>query len=315
MGDSKCRPFTNNMKKLIVTIIFLIFLTVAGVSHAHFRGVPIIKINDKFTNIYTQNEFATIGDSTVPTDIAAEQYIKGKEVTFEIEPQLLPYPEEVVAQAKFAWNFGDGQKASGKKVVHTYQKAGTYVLTLNIDYGDISQFGYMGADASTLVQQQSVVVHIIPTPGYKIPTPVIRINGKEYTDKTKDQFDLKFDYKLLGLIKLPASINFDASESKGSKSIKKVEWDFGDGKLISGEKVNHSFTQDYYLYDIGLRITDENGFYTDTFISIANKYKETEENQKNSILPIIIAGNVVLAIVIVITFIVVTKLRKKKEKE
>ena len=238
-----------------------------------------------------------------------------KEVTFEIKPQLLPYPEEVVAQAKFTWDFGDGKKATGKIVKHAYSKTGTYILTLNIDYGDISQFGYMGADASTLVQQQSVVVHIIPTPGYKVPTPVIRINGKDYNDKTKGQLDIKFNYKLLGLIKLPVGINFDVSKSIGSSSIKKIEWDFGDGKLVSGEKVTHNFTQDYYLYDIGLRITDENGFYTDTFLSIVNKYKETEENQKNNLLPIIIAGNVVLIVVVVAGFIIATKLRKKKKKE
>ena len=303
------------MKRLIFIALFLLFFFVAGVSHAHFRGVPIIKIDDQFTKIYTQNEFATIGDFSVPTDIAPQQYLKGKEVVFEIKPELLPYPEEVTQQATFTWNFGDNQKAKGQKVTHTYSKTGTYILTLDMDYGDISKFGYLGADATTLVQQQSVIVHVIPSAGYKIPTPVIQVNGKTYNDQTKDDFDLKFDYKLLGLIKLPAGISFDASQSKGSKKIKKVEWDFGDGKLVNGEKVNHAFTQDYYLYDVGLRITDENGFYTDTFISLVNKNKESEENQKNDILPIIIVGNIILVAVVVLAFVVITKLRKKKEKE
>lgn len=40
---------------------------------------------------------------------------------------------------KYNWDFGDGQKATGKTTSHTYQQANIYAVTLTVDDGKISQ--------------------------------------------------------------------------------------------------------------------------------------------------------------------------------
>lgn len=54
------------------------------------------------------------------------------------------------------------------------------------------------------------------------------------------------------------SVTFDASSSSDDGSITSFNWDFGDGKSASGEKVEHTFNQ-AGQFNVNLRVTDNQG--------------------------------------------------------
>lgn len=46
---------------------------------------------------------------------------------------------ETQASESYAWNFGDGQTATGRDVAHTYAKGGTYTITLTVGDGETAR--------------------------------------------------------------------------------------------------------------------------------------------------------------------------------
>lgn len=56
----------------------------------------------------------------------------GTELTFDASGTVVSnLPEDNVAVG-WAWDFGDGETASGEGVTHTYDKAGTYTVQLTV---------------------------------------------------------------------------------------------------------------------------------------------------------------------------------------
>lgn len=284
--------------RLISTVF--IFLTVLiftiTPAEAHFRGQPFVKINGESTKIYTQNEFASIGDISVPSDIAPGVYVPNEEIKFEIDVSVLPFPEEVTKKAKYTWDFGDGTKVEGDKVSHTYTKAGPYEINVEINYGDLSSFGF-GDPSAIPPAYQLVLMNVLPDADYKVPTPSILINGqdiKNYQRKingallpSSAAFLELYDH--IGGFRIAKKFTFDASKSSGTAKIKEYMWDFDDTDSIArSAKVGHSFTNGYYLNIVALRITDENGFYSDVFFDIGNKdmdeRKDGEEKDESPII-------------------------------
>ncbi len=79
--------------------------------------------------VYEQQIFPDAGENrTVPV---------GNEVLFS--GSALGVHKESLLNARFVWNFGDGETKEGRMVTHTYRFLGDYIVTLDVSSGEFSQ--------------------------------------------------------------------------------------------------------------------------------------------------------------------------------
>ena len=105
--------------------------------------------------------------------------------------------------AKYTWDFGDGEKADGEKITHTYQKSGKYRVRLHLDDGKNTE--------CSLAQD------------------VINTNITE-----------RAQVKLTGAasVCVGSSVRFQA----GGSGVSKYSWDFGDGSTWEGgSNASHTY--------------------------------------------------------------------------
>ena len=313
------------MKRLLSLILLISMLSQALPAEAHFGGVPVIKINNKATALYTTEEIASVGEYSIPSDVGAENYLVNKSVTFQADKDRLPFPEEVVDKATYEWDFGDGNKAKGEKVQHAYNKIGSYEIILRIDFpkefetdpesvgSNAEMFGFTPVSD----QQQFALVHIVPDKDYQVPKIVVKVDGKEINDP-KERIELTF-FNKIGPYYIPKSISFDASGSKGSAKIKEYLWSFEYDNTRKGAKTTYAVKDDYFVYDVGLRMIDENNFMSATFIKLYNPSKMVDgENQEKTILPrttLFIAGAGILGMIAFGVYLIIGNGKKKSEKD
>lgn len=120
----------------------------------------------------------------------------------------------------FEWDFGDGEKGSGAKPIHIYNKAGIYKVVLTV-YGDEN------SDCDNSDKDEITVI----------------IN-----EAPKASFSSK------NVVAQNQNLIFDASESYSSTGkIINYKWDFGDGSSSEGKIVEHSFSN-YGKYKVNLSI-------------------------------------------------------------
>jgi PKD repeat protein len=120
----------------------------------------------------------------------------------------------------YSWSFGDGTKASGPAVKHTYKKASSYTVALTVTNSD-------GMDAT--------VTQSVEATGNS--EPVAR-----FTSKVKSK-----------------KVSVDAKSSTDSDgTVKKYLWDFGDGTTSTKKKVSHSYVGTG-SYGVTLTVTDDEG--------------------------------------------------------
>jgi PKD repeat protein len=122
----------------------------------------------------------------------------------------------------YAWNFGDGNKASGIQYVHTYTNRGTHTATLTVADDE----GQSSSSAQQIVVGTPPVAQFTanPTSG---PSPL----------------NVKFD----------ASTSFDADGT-----IVSYNWNFGDGTSGAGKQVSHTYTNNVNRMAT-LTVKDNNG--------------------------------------------------------
>ncbi len=273
----------NSLTKNLVLIATGILITLnlfSSKTLAHSGGVPFVKINGQDTKIYTKEEYALINDVPIPSDIAPENFLINQTISFEVDPEKLSYPKEVTDQATYTWSFGDGQQANGKKVEHTYSKMGSYVVDVQIDYGDLTRFDFYMGDS--LPPTQSILVHILPDKDYKLPQPVVRINN-QLPEIVTTASSAATGSAMISRNNLEIDLNnrltFDATESKaGTTKIKKYQWDFGQGKEGTKKVDSYRYKLPQYYVTAILRVEDENGFFVDTFVDIQNSGLNEENN-------------------------------------
>ncbi|MGY4706548.1 PKD domain-containing protein [Candidatus Bipolaricaulota sp. J31] len=124
---------------------------------------------------------------------------------------------------EYIWDFGDGGKAFGPLVSHTYERPGTYTITLRV------------YDEDGLTDDRTLTVHVVPPP----PTP-----------------DFIWGPLRPGTGEL---ITFDASGSSSPNGeIVEYRWSFGDGKTATGKVVQYRY---WYggSYPVTLTVVDELG--------------------------------------------------------
>jgi len=133
---------------------------------------------------------------------------------------------------EYLWDFGDGTKASGVIVRHTYADDGTYSVRLTVK----DKFG----KEDTLAKQITVLN----------PSPVVkRIDIYDYNGPPHEAGDrLRFSVEALD----PASL--------GLKSIVQVKWEFGDGSAPAyGRSIDHCYSQGCRYYLVRVTVTDDDG--------------------------------------------------------
>ncbi len=121
----------------------------------------------------------------------------------------------------YAWSFGDGGKAEGAEVTHSYAAPGLYELALAVDDGS----GLPGA------RQQAAVP--------------LRVNRAPHSQAGPDRLacpgeDVAFD---------------GGASSDWDGQITQYDWDFADGSTAQGVKASHRFASPG-SYDVRLTVTD-----------------------------------------------------------
>lgn len=131
------------------------------------------------------------------------------------------------ATARYDWDFGDGSAASGPEVSKVYEQAGVYNVRLTVtdDKGGQAQ----------AVQQ--IAVAEAPTPTPAAPTAVIVGPAQALAGQP---------------------VVFDAGNSTGASPLVGFFWDFGDGAVGSGQRVEHVFAQPG-VYVVILTVQDARG--------------------------------------------------------
>jgi PKD repeat protein len=114
-------------------------------------------------------------------------------------------PEGTIVSYK--WVFGDGTEQTGTSATHQYQTPGSYVVSLTVTDND-------GQDSTIAVRTR------VGLNTNQLPDPVA---GGPYT----------------GIIGSP--IRFDASASADDGWIVAYEWDFGDGTVGTGKRIDHVY--------------------------------------------------------------------------
>jgi hypothetical protein len=130
--------------------------------------------------------------------------------------------------ASFAWDFGDGRRATGSTTTHAYENAGTFVATLTI-------FDGFNRSAST--------TQVIVVSGLTNPTAEFTFSP---TDPTA-----------------PADVFFNAQSSvaPGGRTIVSYVWEFGEGeapRTTSGPQVTNRY-EGVATYTVTLTVIDSAG--------------------------------------------------------
>ncbi len=121
----------------------------------------------------------------------------------------------------YAWDFGDGDTATGVQATHTFAAADDYTVTLTVTDSD--------SRASVSSQQLTIT-----TGGTSSPAP-------------------EAAFTTSGSLKAGESLSFDANSSTGDGL--SYAWDFGDGDTAAGAQTTHVFT-DADDYTVTLTVTD-----------------------------------------------------------
>ena len=130
--------------------------------------------------------------------------------------------------ASHAWDFGDGQAASGTTASHLYSVPGSYAVTLTV-----TDDGGGTATATASIQVAA------PPPPNQPPTASLAVGP------------LSGD--------APLTVSFDGSASTDPDgSIVSQAWDFGDGQATSGPTASHLYSVPG-SYAVTLTVTDDGG--------------------------------------------------------
>lgn len=296
------------MKKArLVCSILLVVVLFFSYTHpvlAHIPGQPpFFKVNGTYSPFYPVSS-ASLDTFTLPQDIAPDTYLINTSIQFEIDTTQLPVPKEIVQKTTFTWDYGDSEKATGLKNSHIYKKIGSYHLKVWADDGTMPEPQLL----------QDMLINILPDKKYQLPNAVVKVNGKSVKDPISDV--LEFD--------LTKSLLFDGTSSVApSSKIVSYFWDLGDGTSATTQTASHSYKNTVQIIYPLLRITDANGFISDSYVEIdsntSSMKKDTQKENSPQATPaatntnssiLLISGGVIFFILAAL-FAVLT-LRKKK---
>ncbi len=128
--------------------------------------------------------------------------------------------------ARYEWQFGDGGKAEGQRVSHTYTAPAEFKVRLKV----IDTKGLSDETSVKIRIQQDLIASIPPIA--VIDAPSTAMQGEPVT--------------------------FDGNDSKSASPIAEYNWAFGDGTTGNGPSVSHTYDQ-AGTYDVRLVVVAQNG--------------------------------------------------------
>ena len=129
----------------------------------------------------------------------------------------------------YAWDFGDGETASGESVSHTYADNDDYTVTVTVSDGDAED-----TDSATVE-----IANLAPTLSVDGPG-----SGSEGQERS-----------------------FEADTNDVEADTVSVTWDFGDGETATGDVVSHTWSDDD-SYTVVVIASDEDGDETVEMVTI-----------------------------------------------
>jgi len=212
--------------------------------------LPFVSIDGTDSKIYPVGA-SSLSDIVLPQDLAPGTYVANKNVQFALETVNLPFAPDVIPKLQFTWDFGDGQNSTELNPRHTYAKAGPMVAVLTSSNP---------ADGVPPQLLDRILLNILPTASYKVPTSVIAVQGKKAANPYTDV--LKFDFA--------QPLRFDSAGSTATGGISGYAWDFGDQNRASGAAITHTYDTQWSSVLVSLRVKDKQGFYTDSMVQLEN---------------------------------------------
>lgn len=240
--------------KYLIAILACSLLIIAPASAHRGNGLPFIKINDTYTEPYPILSNSVPGFVT-PQDIGLTVYEVNKAITFDIDRERLLMTSQVPENAIYHWDFGDGSKATGQRVTHTYAKIGSEEVQLSAEIP--------GSGQPQPLEQ--ILVHITDSLDYKVPVPVITVSNTN--GHNGDTLVANFTQE----------VSLSVKDQSGSAPITSYYWDLGDGQDSKSATLTHRFDASQSILAPMVRLTDENGFYTDAFIWLRNSHQTSPE--------------------------------------
>ena len=137
----------------------------------------------------------------------------------------------------WTWNFGDGTRAYGPVVVHTFTSYGSYlaILIVRDDRGSVNSTG-----VTITVRNQPPDAAIDLAPESALTGVAFTFNGSSSTDPENQALE--------------------------------YQWSFGDGQTTTGAVVTHSYADDGW-YVVRLTVVDQDGAssFTDAVVTVLNR--------------------------------------------
>ena len=162
------------------------------------------------------------------------------EVPFKVEVDgSESYDPDESQTLTYHWDFGDqgdADTADTAKATYTYEKPGTYTITLTVSDGinqDDAWIRVVARDPADVPQKPIAKFSAEPTSGYP-----------------------------------PLTVDFDATESYDPQAEEMdYSWTFGDGAQGGGKMVSHTYTEPD-KYTVTLKVVDPDGYWDDTSVKI-----------------------------------------------
>ncbi len=117
------------MKKIIYLLGVLLSLSNVQPVYSHDTYSPFLFINQQ---LVSHNPITTksVENFELTHEVAPENYLVLQPVDFRIDTFKVDKPAEWIKEATFIFDFGDGKSAKGLQVLHTYEKIGTYSVSV-----------------------------------------------------------------------------------------------------------------------------------------------------------------------------------------
>lgn len=279
----------------------MLFTSLNNNIFAHTIGqAPNFKINGSYAKLFPVYSSST-DNFSLPQDTATENFLVNQNINFEIDVNALGLPEEIINKTEYSWDYGDGQKGTGIKNDHSYDKIGTYILTI-----------YSDDKVSPKQIFESVAIDVLPDVNYKLPELKLIANGRQSNDPLIDIIRLNFSKEVI----------FEADISEGTAKIVSYYWDFGDKNSSTDKNTKHVYESGLIQVFPLLEIKDENGFVVDNYIQLENEkfgknqffqnFKNTDSSDVDK--PKLSQLKFTIAVTSIIILLLYVKFKKQKKK-